>query len=169
MWRKPAVLLAVVLLASTCGPDDLLPQVTPQFDDNPRFGLDGRDPIAALACPFVEIDLPGDLVLGPGSDGFPDLVITAHESAVLSDNAVIHFLDNGDTSSYTAAGGWSLPETTLAPGEEIELVLDAGTGLPDDGFDYPDFNYAIGTLHTTTVTDANPANNVSVSPLIPAP
>lgn len=214
--------LVVLLVASACGPDDPLPgdaapstfdrilagergfipdPGNPRFDENPCFGLDGTDPIAALECPFVEMDIPGGLVLEPIGDGEPDLVITAHESAVISDNSVIHvvtvrnigdadaeipatgadrvvlqfyvslhpFLDSSDTSSYAAAGGWSLTEMTLAPGEETELALDAGTGNPDDGFDYPDFHYAIGTLHTTPATDANPANNVSVSPLVPAP
>ena len=77
-------------------------------------------------------------------------------------------LDGDPDNPPRGAGGFGLPDRMLEPGEEYELVYDAGSGNPD-AFDYPDFNYIIGTITGTPANDANPDNNVSVTPLIPAP
>ena len=77
-------------------------------------------------------------------------------------------LDGDPGNPPRGAGGILLTDRTLEPGEEFEYVFPAGSGNPDQ-FDYSDFNYIIGTITGSPDNDANPDNNVSVTPLVPAP
>lgn len=77
-------------------------------------------------------------------------------------------LDGDPDNPPRGAGGISLPDQMLEPGEEFEYVFPAGSGNPD-AFDYTDFNYIIGTIIGSPENDSNPNNNVSVTPLVPAP
>lgn len=76
-------------------------------------------------------------------------------------------LDGEYNRDYAAAGGWSVQEQRIEPGEEIELQLEAGPGVPPrPNFNYMEYNYVIAQLTAPPTADQNTENNLSIVPLL---
>lgn len=134
----------------------------------------------------------------PWDGNGPDLVMASQQAAIVDENNAVHVIvvrniGNEDSiisltegefltvqfyatteptlegdSVIGGAGGYSFDERILAPNEEFEFTYPVGTGVPDS-FDYTDANYIVAALRTSPANDENTANNLSVTPLVPAP
>lgn len=174
----------------------------PPSEGNPCLGLNRRDVNyvqRAKDCPMRDLPM---LNIGRHPDikrREPDLVISAHQSILLSESAVVHavairnigtgpaiigsyeegkyasisclasmnpLIDGELNVDYRSAGFWSLQDQELAPGDEIELGLEAGTGTRPDLL-FTSFNYIVASLSVSPSNDAHTENNISVAPLLP--